>query len=192
MFRVTCLKLYYSTYIVSTVKNKSGYTFADRLRELMGVKDVKQVLLAEKTRVTQPAVSGWLNGAMPDADQLVKISDALNVSIDYLLKGLPGIKHPEVEPSASGLSGKLLEELFADAIEIGKRAHALESKLKKLKPVSSGEIAASGAARIFDAAKETVGAKPSPPSPADRPSAASGQSPEPTPPPGRRPKKQSH
>jgi transcriptional regulator with XRE-family HTH domain len=178
---------------VSTVKHKSAYTFSDRLRELMAVKGMKQVPLADKTGVTQPAVSGWLNGSMPDADQLVRISDALDVSIDYLLKGLPGIKRPDAGwNSKPSVPEKLLEELFADAIEIESRAQRLRSKLEKLKPLSSGKTVESGAARIFDAAKQEVGAKVEQPSPAVSPSDGAPQGSDVPPRPGRHSKKQNH
>jgi len=59
---------------------------ARKIRELRKEKDWSQAQLGEKIGVTQRHVSSWENGAnVPSADALIRLSEALKVSIDYLL-----------------------------------------------------------------------------------------------------------
>lgn len=68
-------------------KNISGLIFSDRLRSEMSKKGLTQVQLAEHAGVSQGSVSGWLNGAVPKADKLIKIAELLGVSQQWLLTG---------------------------------------------------------------------------------------------------------
>ncbi|MCL2177642.1 MAG: helix-turn-helix domain-containing protein [Firmicutes bacterium] len=63
--------------------------FARNLRKLLcDVSFVRQKNLAEFLGVTQQAVSRWVNGVTePNLDNLVRIADFLDVSIEELLKG---------------------------------------------------------------------------------------------------------
>lgn len=87
---------YVHTHNVSTDKYVKSDNFANRLDGLMSANDLTQVKLAEKVGVSQSTVSDWLKGTLPDGAKLLKLSEALGASIDYLLKGMAGIKHPEV------------------------------------------------------------------------------------------------
>jgi transcriptional regulator with XRE-family HTH domain len=100
----------------------------------MQARDIKQVPLAGMVGVSQPAVSGWLRGAMPDAEQLVGLSNALGVSIDYLLKGIEGIKSPEVrERGIEPVSSREVDKALEDVEVIRGRLISLERELKKMK-----------------------------------------------------------
>lgn len=59
---------------------------ARKIRELRKEKDWSQAELGEKIGVTQRHISSWENGAnVPSADALIRLSEVLRVSIDYLL-----------------------------------------------------------------------------------------------------------
>lgn len=80
----------------------------------MGAREITQKALAENVGVSQPAISGWLNGAMPDSKQLLALSEALGVSMDYLMKGLEGIRNPEVRE-------RMAEEPLQSDLEVWRR-----------------------------------------------------------------------
>ena len=58
----------------------------DKIRELRIAKSMSQVELAKKLGVTKQSVSNWENdNIQPSIEMLIKISQTLNVSTDYLL-----------------------------------------------------------------------------------------------------------
>ena len=61
-------------------------TFGQKIRNRRKELDYTQAELAERVHTTQPYVSrlerGWFN---PSMQMIVKISTALNISVDYLL-----------------------------------------------------------------------------------------------------------
>ena len=60
---------------------------SDKLIELRKEKGWSQEDFAEKLDVSRQAISRWENGtALPDAQNIVRISKLLNVTADYLLK----------------------------------------------------------------------------------------------------------
>lgn len=62
-------------------------TFSEKISALRKQKGWSQEELAEKLMVTRQAVSKWESEqSMPDLDKLVQLSEALDVSTDYLLK----------------------------------------------------------------------------------------------------------
>lgn len=62
-------------------------TFSEKISALRKQKGWSQEELAEKLMVTRQAVSKWESAqSMPDLDKLVQLSEALDVSTDYLLK----------------------------------------------------------------------------------------------------------
>jgi len=62
--------------------------FAERLKNILKHKHISQKELAEICNVAQSQVSRWLNGIVyPSAENLIKISKALNVDIHWLLTG---------------------------------------------------------------------------------------------------------
>ena len=61
--------------------------FGRRLRQARDLRQMTQAQLAEKSRVSAVMISHFETGVRPSAsaDNLVKLSNALEVSIDYLL-----------------------------------------------------------------------------------------------------------
>src|SRR5690606_37278143 len=61
--------------------------FGRRLRQARDLREMTQAQLAEKSRVNAVMISHFETGVCPSAsaDNLVKLSNALEVSIDYLL-----------------------------------------------------------------------------------------------------------
>lgn len=68
---------------------------ADRIQKLRKEKGISQEELAQNLGVSRQAVSKWESGqSLPDLDKVIGMSDFLDVSTDYLLKG--------TEPSETG------------------------------------------------------------------------------------------
>lgn len=60
--------------------------FSERLKELRRQAGLTQVEVAEKLGISQPAYASWERGVKkPTQDNLVKIAQILNVSVDYLV-----------------------------------------------------------------------------------------------------------
>lgn len=81
----------------------------------MNARGMNQVILAGRTEVTQGAVSGWLNGAVPRMDRLKKIAKALDVTVDFLLsdEGIVEADEPleeKEEDFFAGVGRKRLEQ----------------------------------------------------------------------------------
>ena len=57
------------------------------LKELMGIKDISSVSLAEKLGVSKATISYWINGKVfPDPENLQKIANALGIEVWQLFK----------------------------------------------------------------------------------------------------------
>jgi bacteriophage CI repressor helix-turn-helix domain len=60
--------------------------FSERLKKLRKDTGLTQVDVAEKLGISQPAYASWERGVKkPTQDNLVKIAQVLNVSVDYLV-----------------------------------------------------------------------------------------------------------
>ena len=60
--------------------------FSERLKELRKKANFTQVEVAEKLGISQPAYASWERGVKkPTQDNLVKIAQVLNASVDYLV-----------------------------------------------------------------------------------------------------------
>ena len=60
--------------------------FSERLKKLRKQAQLTQVDVAEKLGISQPAYASWERGVKkPTQENLVKISQILNVSVDYLV-----------------------------------------------------------------------------------------------------------
>lgn len=63
--------------------------FSERLKKLRKDAGLTQVDVAEKLGISQPAYASWERGIKkPTQDNLVKIAQVLNVSVDYLVGNL--------------------------------------------------------------------------------------------------------
>jgi transcriptional regulator with XRE-family HTH domain len=69
-------------------------TFADRLKELLAEQrpPMSQHKLAKLAKVTQPAITGWMNGAVPYPSTVNLLCAIFGVRRDWLLYG-EGKKH---------------------------------------------------------------------------------------------------
>lgn len=60
--------------------------FSERLKDLRRQAGLTQVDVAEKLGISQPAYASWERGIKkPTQENLVKIAQVLNVSVDYLV-----------------------------------------------------------------------------------------------------------
>ena len=60
--------------------------FSERLKDLRKQAGLTQVDVAEKLGISQPAYASWERGVKkPTQENLVKIAQILNVSVDYLV-----------------------------------------------------------------------------------------------------------
>ena len=60
--------------------------FSERLKDIRKQAGLTQVGVAEKLGISQPAYASWERGVKkPTQDNLVKIAQTLNVSVDYLV-----------------------------------------------------------------------------------------------------------
>jgi putative transcriptional regulator len=60
--------------------------FSERLKNLRNQAQLTQVDVAEKLGISQPAYASWERGIKkPTQENLVKIAQILNVSVDYLV-----------------------------------------------------------------------------------------------------------
>lgn len=60
--------------------------FSERLKNLRNQAQLTQVYVAEKLGISQPAYASWERGIKkPTQENLVKIAQILNVSVDYLV-----------------------------------------------------------------------------------------------------------
>lgn len=60
--------------------------FSDRLKELRKQARLTQVEIAEKLGISQPAYASWERGTKkPTQENLIKIAQILNVTVDYLV-----------------------------------------------------------------------------------------------------------
>ena len=60
--------------------------FSERLKDLRKQAGLTQVGVAEKLGISQPAYASWERGVKkPTQDNLVKIAQTLNVSVEYLV-----------------------------------------------------------------------------------------------------------
>ena len=77
--------------------------FSERLGALRRAKGMSQEDLAEKMGVSRQAVQKWESGAStPEIENLVRLGDFFEVSLDYLIKGQEQLEQKE---DASGTCG---------------------------------------------------------------------------------------
>jgi len=90
---------------------------ANRLKELRTSKNLTQKVLAEKMNVSKGMISAYENSHRnPNHENLVKLADIFNVTIDYLL----GIDNRE-SLDVTGVSEKM-RTVISDLISIDKHS----------------------------------------------------------------------
>ena len=69
-----------------TISIFGGVIVIERLRQLRESKNLTQLRLAMELNVSQETISGYEIGkAVPPAEMLVKLADALDTSVDYIV-----------------------------------------------------------------------------------------------------------
>ena len=66
-----------------------GMSFNENLKEAMYCKNLTTAELAERTDINSGTISNYLKtkGSMPPADKALKLAQALDVSVDFLVNG---------------------------------------------------------------------------------------------------------
>jgi transcriptional regulator with XRE-family HTH domain len=112
--------------------------FKDRLRRVREARRMNQLDLATKTGLQPAAVSHFETGQRsPSFENLRKLADALNVSIDYLLGRIDEEQHGQglaAAPRAQQLfrsAEKLSEEGFSQLELMAKMLREREAQKKK-------------------------------------------------------------
>ena len=86
-------------------------TIADRIQSLRKSKGMSQEELADRIGVSRQAVSKWESEqATPDLEKVVIMSEILEVTKDYLLKGIEPVKTDEHKTMADVIDQKVLTE----------------------------------------------------------------------------------
>ncbi|MCB9072503.1 MAG: helix-turn-helix transcriptional regulator [Bdellovibrionaceae bacterium] len=73
-------------------------TLKTQLKALLKQNDLSAAQLARKSGLPRQTISDWLSGSMPrNINQVKKIADAFNVSLDYLCYGEKSQKNNDSE-----------------------------------------------------------------------------------------------
>lgn len=81
-------------------------SFHENLRTIRKERNISQEALAEMLNVSRQAVSKWEQGAVyPETEKLILLSEKLDVSLDYLLRGKA---EPIPQKKPSNLTGKIM------------------------------------------------------------------------------------
>lgn len=112
-------------------KRRTQDAFGERLKARRDLLGLTQDYLAQKTGISRAAIQAYESGKIPKGDYLLILSDLLDCSIDWLLKGTevresaPPAAQPE--PQAAQASAPQPEEDFKMSDMITKTVEVLES-----------------------------------------------------------------
>ena len=95
----------------------------DRIREIREAKRLTQDQLAERTRISKGFLSDVENGKRNvSSEYLLRIANALNASVDYLLRGTTespaGSREPVMIPAELSAAAERLNLSYAQTIEL--------------------------------------------------------------------------
>ena len=107
---------------------------ADRLNQIMAQRDLKASEIADATGITRPVMSRYLaNRSGISAENLIKLSQYLNVSPDWLLNGSDAPESIKMSKSVS-VDKNTIIEVQKELIErLKKEVGRLEAVVKKTK-----------------------------------------------------------
>ena len=107
---------------------------ADRLNQIMAQRDLKASEIADATGITRPVMSRYLaNRSGISSENLIKLSQYLNVSPDWLLNGSDAPETVKVFKSVS-VDKNIIIEVQRELIErLKKDVGRLEAIVKKTK-----------------------------------------------------------
>ncbi len=120
--------------------------FGKRLEELMLQKNVTQKDLAEKLGVSQPMISKYLNGSIPDGAKLIAIAKIFKVSSGYLLGDIdmvmmePELKYGDGQRTYYQKTIEVLEEKIQDLFNVLDQVEGYNDGLKKIRGTLVKEI----------------------------------------------------
>ena len=109
----------------------------DRIKELRKTQSINQEKLSQLLGVSRSTVSMWeINKSEPDTQMLIKISNILNCSLDYLLEKSENKKNPHADNDK--------EELTADENKLLKNFRELNEEGQYMLISQSEALVASG------------------------------------------------
>ena len=113
---------------------KAVEDLADRLNQIMAQRDLKASEIADATGITRPVMSRYLaNRSGISAENLIKLSQYLNVSPDWLLNGSDAPEAVKMSKSVS-VDKNTIIEVQRELIErLKKDVGRLEAVVKKTK-----------------------------------------------------------
>ena len=106
-------------------KSPNGHFF-DRLDNRMKISGLNGADLAVKAGVTPTAISRYRQGRIPAAEELLRLAQALGVSMEWLLAGI-GPTPPHAE------SGGHLKQAKAEAEKLARQLGEAEDTAKRLR-----------------------------------------------------------
>ena len=108
---------------------------ADRLNQIMAQRDLKASEIADATGITRPVMSRYLaNRSGISSENLIKLSQYLNVSPDWLLNGSDAPESIKMSKSVSVLDKNTIIEVQRELIEqLKKDVGKVEAVVKKTK-----------------------------------------------------------
>jgi transcriptional regulator with XRE-family HTH domain len=106
-------------------------TFGNRLRHAMAVRGIKkQLALAVQVGVDHSAVSRWQNGSGLSLGHAIRVCEALDISLDWLIRGRGTMDSHELRPNSARLmefeeaAGGLPESVFAVLLAMARTVQA--------------------------------------------------------------------
>lgn len=96
--------------------------FAEKLQILRKQRNISQEQLAEQLYVTRQAVSKWENGeSFPEMENIVRLSEILDVSLDYLMKdNIESISPSNGNDSVTDMTDPTDDEYFSAVRRLGR------------------------------------------------------------------------
>jgi len=105
---------------------------AERLSQIMAQRDLKASKIADATGITRPAMSRYLaNISGISAENLIKISQHLNVSPDWLLNGSDAPESIKMSTSISVDKNETIAVLKKYVANLEKQVSGLEKEVKE-------------------------------------------------------------
>ena len=107
---------------------------ADRLNQIMAQRDLKASEIADATGITRPVMSRYLaNRSGISAENLIKLSQYLNVSPDWLLNGSDAPESIKMSKDVSVDKNTIIEVQKELIVRLKKDVGRLEAVVKKTK-----------------------------------------------------------
>jgi transcriptional regulator with XRE-family HTH domain len=109
--------------------NSTIVHFSDRLQQLLIARGMTKAGLADLVGVSPTAIGNYCNGRIPRADELYRIAEVFNVTMEFLMSG-SGAPPPR---SAGDGDGGNLKQARAEAEKLAKQLGEAEETAKRLR-----------------------------------------------------------